>query len=221
MFDFPKIDKGNIGVKLSGGADSSIIYYALCHEYKNSNVNVIPVTLDTTLKPWYVLTAKKVIAKVGELTGKYPLEHITKKVDHSLENYTKGQEQLANLAIEKYKIHEEHFYSGLTYNPDVNDMKIHFKEMSWKYGLNPSEVFMELDQRPSARDYRRQKLISVQPLKDKLDTAAAYKYYDVVDSLYPITYSCESDYKIRLNNLKHCGKCFFCLERWYAFGRII
>ena len=70
-------------------------------------------------------------------------------------------------------------------------------------------------------DYKGQKLISVQPLKDKLDTAAAYRYYDVVDSLYPITYSCESDYKIRLNNLKHCGKCFFCLERWYAFGRII
>jgi len=221
LFNFPKIDKGNIGIKLSGGADSSIIYYALCHEYKDVDVNVIPVTLDTTFKPWYVLSAKRVIAKVGELTGKYPLEHITKKVDHSLENYTKGQEQIANEAVKKYNIHEDHFFSGLTYNPDITEMRVHFKEMSLKYGLNLGEVLVELNERPRARDYKGQKLISVQPLKDKLDTAAAYKYYDVVDSLYPITYNCESDYKIRLNDLKHCGKCFFCLERWYAFGRII
>lgn len=222
MFDFPNLKKGAVGVKLSGGADSSIIYYALCEKYKNTDVHIIPVTLDTTLKPWYVLTAKKVIAKVGDLTGKYPLEHITDKVDHSMENYIKGQDQLLNRAISKYNIDPDHFYSGLTYNPDITNMRTYFNENAAKHGLDISDVWKELNERPKDRDFNQTKrVLSVAPLKDKLATAEAYKFYDVIDTLYPITYSCESTYKKRLKDLKHCGKCFFCLERWYAFGRII
>ena len=68
-----------IGVKLSGGADSAIVYYAICDYYKDrDDVKIYPMTLDTKFKSWYSEGAKRIIDKVTELTGKAPAEHIIK-----------------------------------------------------------------------------------------------------------------------------------------------
>jgi 7-cyano-7-deazaguanine synthase in queuosine biosynthesis len=58
---------------------------------------------------------------------------------------------------------------------------------------------------------------------------------DLLDTLLPLTYSCEAVYgntqfdKVKLDTLispgiheeEHCGRCWFCLERAYAFGRLV
>ena len=73
-----QIKKG-IVVKLSGGADSSIIYYALCKEIADNNLNipVYAITLGTDCKPVYPLLARKVIHFTGLATGIWPVEHIS------------------------------------------------------------------------------------------------------------------------------------------------
>jgi len=222
MKDIIDIDKGNIGIKLSGGADSSIVYYAICEKYKNNNdVNIIPVTLDTNLKFWYVHTAKKVIAKVGELTGKYPIEHVTDKVTHSEENYVNGQERLRELVVDKYNTVE--FFSGVTYNPDIAKMKEYFRKNHTKLGLDYNATMKGIQERDKSRDPKTIKPTAThyEPLIDKIDCFETYKKYGVIDSLYPVTFSCENTYKQKLSKLKHCGTCFFCLERYFAFGRIV
>ena len=61
----------NLLMKLSGGADSSIVYYALCDKFKDrDDVNIICITLDTDLKNNYIKSAKRIIEVVAELTGK-------------------------------------------------------------------------------------------------------------------------------------------------------
>ena len=96
----------NICVKLSGGADSSIIYYALCYDYKDDpNVQIIPVTISTDEKWWYPEGARNVIKVVGELTGKYPPEHIViENIQHTPSNYSKAQNTAQDQAIKKYNI---------------------------------------------------------------------------------------------------------------------
>ena len=83
-----------IGMKLSGGADSSILYYALCKHIKDNNLDtkIIVVTLDTDFKNLYIAGAKRVIGIVKDLTGIEPHEHFTLTVPHSDRNYTTGQE---------------------------------------------------------------------------------------------------------------------------------
>jgi hypothetical protein len=71
--------------------------------------------------------------------------------------------------------------------------------------------------------------------KDKRHgTAVMYEEMDILDELLPLTYSCENEKpeeKTKLDMVEvsgitrqeysHCGKCWFCLERAYAFGRLV
>ena len=221
----------NICVKLSGGADSSIIYYALCYDYKDDpNVQIIPVTISTDEKWWYPEGARNVIKVVGELTGKYPPEHIViENIKHTPSNYSKAQNTAQDQAIKKYNIHEDLLFSGFTNNPNIKTMRGYFKSNSGKLGLDKVKALHGIDGRDSTRDLdtassRRRN----SQFKDKLGTAAWYKHYDVIDTLYPHTFSCESPHYVTDpkdflpgDPHVHCNYCFFCLERWFAFGRII
>lgn len=226
-----------VGMKLSGGCDSAIVYYTLCKRYaKNNNVNIVALSLDTSRKPFYSRYAKRVIDIVGKMTGKYPIDHMIKYIEHWPDGgdsspYSLGQEELMHNAKNKYNIEES--YSGLTKNPNPDDMINFFKKNYKILGLDIDKILLNFNKRDSHRDqdiggtnrgYR--------PFgnSDKLSVAAAYNYYEslgipLLDELYHNTDSCEElDRNINLKGDEdpvHCGHCWFCLERWYAFGRLV
>ena len=75
-------DWKKIGVQLSGGADSAILYYAICNYFKDkSDVEIYPMTLGTEFKPWYIEGSKKIIDRVTQLTKKEPKKHIIRYSD--------------------------------------------------------------------------------------------------------------------------------------------
>lgn len=231
----------NIGIKLSGGADSAVIYYAVCDYYKDKpDIKIYPMTMYTDLKSWYPVGAKKIIEKVSELTGVVPVEHyITYAPGHvsnkDAEPYNTGQEEMTNTAIEKFSL--DVVYSGLTKNPPVEKMISFFKEKHTEFNLDLERLLEYIDTRDQGRDIDTDPLESVfvqhrftKPVRrvrpfinsDKKSTYDAYLHYKVLDTLYPITYSCEIPPKVpNTTEFEHCGHCFFCLERWYGFGRII
>ena len=240
-----QVEKYNICVKLSGGADSSIIYYALCYDYKDDpNVQIIPVTIGTDEKWWYPEGAKNVIKVVGELTGKYPPEHIViENIKHTEPNYIEAQCTAEEQAIKKYNIHEDLLFSGLTNNPNIKNMRSYFKSNSGKLGLDKIKALEGIDRRDPTRDPngtwsliggKKYQISRPTALKrntqftDKLGTASWYKHYNVMDTLYPHTFSCEAPGDVFEDKdflpgdpHVHCNYCFFCLERYFAFGRII
>lgn len=212
-------------VKLSGGADSSIVYYAVCDKFKDRNdVKIVVITLDTDFKNQYIASAKRIIQIVGSLTGKYPIDHITNTVKHNNRNYVDGQEQLSRLAHQKYPI--TILYSGLTKNIPPNKMKKFVKSNFAMYNINRQKAFEAIDSRDKARDrdfefspFESKGLVFSK--HDKNIVADAYRHYDMIEKLYPYTFSCETPpFKFKNGMPVHCGRCFFCLERWYAFGRI-
>ena len=109
----------NIGVKLSGGADSSIVYYMLCEHNKDNDTNIYVITIGTPKKPWYIDGAKRVIDIVGKLTGKYPTKHLTRMVPHI--EYATGQDQLVAEAKKTFDL--DIVYSGLTMNVENEEFK--------------------------------------------------------------------------------------------------
>jgi len=216
-----------IGMKLSGGADSSILYYALCKHIKDNNLDtkIIVVTLDTDFKNLYIAGAKRVIGIVKDLTGIEPTEHFTITVPHSDKNYTNGQEQLVAEVKEKYG--DIGFFSGLTKNPPPLEMKNYFKENASTHGLDFSRIQKHLDIRDTDRDnisHPNTNPYRVFGATDKKGTASAYEELDMMEKLYPYTFSCENaPYELLddKGNHLHCGECFFCLERYWGFGRIV
>lgn len=235
-------DWKNIGVKLSGGADSAIIYYAVCNYYKDrSDVNIYPLTLDTKFKPWYSEGAKRVIKKVTELTGKAPEKHIikysNKHKDRKTANfYILEQSILQSQAANLYNL--DVTYNGLTSNPIEHDIlssvREYYKDDDKIYNIAEKHILGRDTNRDLGQNiYAQTKTVASGALNirpfvegDKKLTYEAYKYYDRLHDLYPISYSCETRYqehKLEEKNnhdWEHCGYCFFCAERIYAFGKL-
>lgn len=225
--DLPVGFDQHVLVKLSGGADSSIVYYAVCDKFKDRNdVKIVVVTLDTDYKNQYIASAKRIIQIVGSLTGKYPIDHMTSIVTHSDENYTRGQDKLVKRARKKYNT--ARMYSGLTQNPPADAMKQFVDRNYAKFNIDLDMAYQEIDGRDKTRDTAFKMPDNFDPTGivfrhgDKFLVADAYRYYDMMEKLYPYTFSCETvPYNFKNDIPIHCGQCFFCLERWYAFGRII
>lgn len=225
----------NIGIKLSGGADSSILYYALCNYYRDrDDVNIYPITRDTEEKWWYSRGAKTVIDCVTELTGKSPAEwYVVYPDDFKNQIEAPGHDPGTSKMEEAAKIYNlDVLYVGLTKNPPLDDMRKYFLENS--SNLDVSRVMDYIDTRDSTRDVQVEQTIStvvhhgkeltqVVPFAslDKRAVKQMYEHYGVLDKLYPFTYSCESEPESKTKPLTHCCYCFFCLERQWGFNRII
>lgn len=212
--------KHNIAVKLSGGCDSSIIYYALCREFAlDNNVNIYVITLNTDKKPFYIPYAQKVINFVGEMTGKYPVEHITRSIPHSSEDYVTVQDEIAKEVEKKYNI--VNLYTGITMNPPYEEMVQFFKDNYKKYNLNLDRILKSISTRDVSRDTKEyiSNDFTIYPFgqSNKKAVAKLYNYYNILDELYPITRSCEAF----TDKEEHCGHCYFCAERIWGFERLI
>ena len=215
-----------ICVGLSGGADSAIIYYALCKKLKYTDTKIIVITLDTAEKNQNIATAKRIIQITKDITGVEPIKHKTNTVhDNSEKSYIKGQEILRKKVWKKYGS-KVPMYNGLTKNPPHEEMVDFFKNNADRLGLDINLVLHHINNRDISRDklpsnvFRRTDLFAD---TDKKGVAAAYKHYNMIEKLYPYTFSCsDPPYKIGSNGIPmHCGYCFPCLERWYAFGKLV
>ena len=51
-----------------------------------------------------------------------------------------------------------------------------------------------------------------------LPTAKIYQELDLMETLFPVTRSCEVTDKIEYYG--HCGKCWWCEERHWGFGNV-
>lgn len=230
----------NIGVKLSGGADSSLVYYAVCNHYKDRpDVNIYPITLDTALKGWYSTGGAEIIRLVTKLTGKEPVLHMKWfSSDHNdpenAEPYATAQEDMIAVAIAEYDL--DVIYSGLTINPPQAALLKMIEEHATEFGIDAEHAIASVMGRDDSRDTTQEKtffqqtkpngkkIARVRPFvnKDKKAVHAAYLAMDAMETLYPHTFSCETiPEKGTAVDFIHCRHCFFCLERFYGFGRIV
>lgn len=222
----------NIAVRLSGGPDSSIIYYAVCDFYKQMpGISIYPYTISTPLRPHSGKKAKKVVEIVANLTGVSPIEHYVSWHDaHNPRNssdlnsieYTKAQDDLCKHIISSRQI--DIHYSGLSINCPVAELEASIRQHNL-----PPESYASLDTRDRTRDVPSELELSIDgkvtmclpfASHDKRQVKKQFDHYGVVDVLFPHTWSCEHNGQMHVEEPEHCGKCYFCIERIYAFGRL-
>ena len=218
----------NIAVRLSGGPDSAIIYHAVCDFYKDdTSANIYPYTMASPLRPHAIRKAQDVIRRMA--TQHYTLFHDSHNVKNTWDinsyEYTKGQEDLEAVVFNELDIDAR--YAGMSINCPASDMLQLITSMS--DDIDKISCIKSLETRDESRDVATAPVISnigdttlYLPFadSDKRVVYSVYNDYNVLDDLYPYTWSCENDMQAQHTDPEHCGTCYFCLERLYAFGKL-
>lgn len=223
----------NIAVRLSGGPDSAIIYYVICNFYKdNSHIKIYPYTMASPLRPHAIRKAQDVIDIVARLTSKYPTKHYTmmhyahnnkNSIDVNSFEYTNGQDLLEQRVISECNL--DVIYTGLSYNCPTDEMTAMVENCTTDQALRR----IGLTFRDTTRDKPFESNVgNVNGITmhmpfatfNKKTVYQLYQHYNLVDKLYPYTWSCENNNQIDQEDPIHCGVCYFCLERLYAFGKL-
>lgn len=218
-----------IAINLSGGADSSILLYMIAkflqdHNRTDTTVSVLSCANDLKHR-WNPRKAADVINFVIDDLKFMQLDmHYSYYRDFQNEAYFHDVEKKLAQAGDV-----DLFVSGITANPYVGETATNARDevIQLEDGM--------LDKR-NARDnqiwYTGNKAHYWTPFinVDKRFVAAMYDQYGVRDNLFPITRSCEAIPDRDENNnpvygkydadfeKKPCGRCWWCLERKWAFG---
>jgi hypothetical protein len=213
------IHDGNIGVAVSGGADSALLLYILM---KNITAPISIVScgngLTNNQEP---VNALKITNEVMKLTGKKNIYFTTHWAENKQLNSTFQKE----LLVDTLKL--DVLYFGFTRSPpngeivgfdtqnvaaagDVDSGKTH--QTYWSKGEEITSIFG-----PKAEGFKLPVAVASPFINiNKKEIAKLYKFLDI-GYLYSMTRSCES-----LTVLDaHCGECWWCKERVWAFGKLV
>jgi 7-cyano-7-deazaguanine synthase in queuosine biosynthesis len=198
------IPHGNLGLSLSGGADSALLAYILM---KNATGPVHFFTVASRIKHRATINSSvNVINKCIELTGNTNVFHHIQYVEkQQREEFFKFLEnQVDNKLVDI-------IYTATTNIPPRLELE--------KFSAKLDEDIL------SRRDSLMLKSLYSHTKKfynpfiniDKKDIKKMYEELNILDSIFPLSRSCES---LELS-LGHCGKCWWCEERFWAFSRLI
>ena len=199
-----------IGQWMSGGADSSILAYMLCKKIKDENLNIKFQPLSVRRgRGWNPIYAGHVIDFIEEELDFKMNDHIIYYPDIN-DEYQRETKEFRDRDMENFNTGKvDILYSGITCNPPDNDKTI---------SKNKERTRDESSERPleswSGFAYYINPFFKI----NKKDIKKLYDRFNLTYSLFPLTRSCEgSDYETG-NYTFHCGKCWWCEERMWAFG---
>jgi hypothetical protein len=199
----------NIGLKISGGADSAIVCFMLAKYImeERPDITLHPVTGIADNKLYQQKYAASVLRKVEELTGIVFGKHQYKNVTAS--RYILDQEDFL-ISLYEQELFSLHF-TGVTANPGEDDAPQLYTDIKAMPTDDRSKQLIKKD------NYRRP-LINI----DKRGVAEHYTRLGVMDALFPVTRSCEAKVTASEYNIdEHCKVCWFCKERYWGFNRYV
>jgi len=210
---------GNIGVAVSGGADSALLLYILM---KNITAPISIVScgngLTNNQEP---VNALKITNEVMKLTGKKNIYFTTHWAENKQLNSTFQKELLVDI------LKLDVMYFGFT-RPPPKDEIVNFDIQNVAAAGGTDKGLTRQTYLPVGSD-----LVSIFGSKaegfklpvsiaspfinvNKKEIAKLYKILDI-EHMYSMTRSCES-----LTVLDaHCGECWWCKERVWAFGKLV
>ena len=207
--NFP-IFKGPVACLSSGGADSSLVVYNLL-KYCEDHVHIFSLA-NNALNNKNIGASISVVDKCIELTGNH---NVTHHIIHKEGDKPDGPWVLFDI-LGKYReqLGFSVSYIGVTANPpkEVQDKFIY---SDWKDSYRDIKTPMFIENTPFGP------LVKPWVDSDKREIGEIYSNQALLDNLYPQTYSCE--WYPRDGNdpgMEHCGKCWWCEERLWGFGRL-
>jgi|14_taG_2_1085336.scaffolds.fasta_scaffold00077_2 7-cyano-7-deazaguanine synthase in queuosine biosynthesis len=193
----PTLEK--VGLKISGGADSSLIAYILGLLKSQGLIKsqIITMTNEHHDRPYQIDYTNKILNYITQKTGSV-FEYRCSVFSPSAEEYNMNSSAIVQKT--KNSLMFGKHYMGITANPPIET------------GIKQEDL---------ERTHDRNKLVytdtKITPWinYDKKDIANIYKQLDIME-LFSMTRSCENK---TFDFTKHCGECWWCIERKWGFGK--
>lgn len=202
-----------ICMNISGGADSAILFYMLvnyCEEFiPDAEIHVI--TCANVVKGWYnAKWSTTVVDKILELTGTELIKsHYTYfSDDQRRKELNETEKMLREIHGITFTVH------GTTQNPPDTVTELLKGRHVERDAGNDKNIVTQL--KPDF--VRFMPVIKV----DKRMTVHLYNHFNMMEKLLPFTRSCEQESRHNKDEpswmVTHCGECWWCKEREWAFG---
>jgi 7-cyano-7-deazaguanine synthase in queuosine biosynthesis len=201
----------NVGIRMSGGADSAIIAYLLAKYVKEErpDISLVAISLDIVRKEYQVAITKNIIKFINDELGVAFKNIFTGVIE---DQKLSGQMQ-SDLSAQLMADNEiDCYYTGITRNPSEEIMK------TFAIQADSTNTHRNHDgDKLTMRDHRYYPFINI----DKKAIVEIYEQFNLLDTLFPITKSCENfSPTIGKDAGSYCKiKCWGCCERFWAFGR--
>lgn len=193
-----KIDiyDGPIGCSTSGGADSSILAYILL-KYAPGPINFY-VTDQRPLFENRVLGTRQVVEKLLSLIPRDDVRLVETQIFEEQSEDNIFVKQVQDIIAGDITM----CYTGITSNPPGNP----------DFGYADDNMAHRTGNQPTLNQTFYTPFIN----HDKSKVAELYNHFDVLEEIFPLTFSCTES-----QNSEHCGDCWWCAERKWAFGRLV
>ena len=200
------IYKGRLGIICSGGADSSLLLYNLL-KHTDTTVDVFTLA-NNGLDNKNVVAITNIINQCVKATDNHRVRH---HVTHMQGNKPDGPRSIYE-TTKGYGL--DYIYDGITRNPPPEILE------TMDTTVSPRDKNRDGDGTPNLEWVEELKCYSYAPWAKltKKQLAKIYKDFNLLETLFPLTYSCE---EYGLDTMDHCGKCWWCQERLWAFGRLV
>lgn len=196
------VHTGPIGISMSGGADSAIMLYILMmHAVGPIHVYTCANKLKNRTNP---VVALNILGYLIDLTKKTDIYHHTFFVDtQTFDSLFEPMKQVVNTGF------VDIMYTAGTALPPDQDLwdKTKFSSDCGLYHKRNKNVL---------RPVYNGKFYSPWWNQDKKFVFQVYQQFNLLDTLFPLTRSCESLTQFQ----GHCGQCWWCQERFWGFGRL-
>ena len=209
-----------VGLKISGGADSAILCYILA-KYKaeeRPDISIHPMSVVNIVKPYQLIFSKRVVEFCEKEFNVKFAEHNT--CDPAMEGPDIGiaQTKLLNGLYESGIV--DCHAIGITLNPPNEESTAHmFDDHDGFTRDRERDRDGKLKQTAFIGDQNSKKSFRPFANIDKKGIFELYQYFGLMDTLFPLTKSCEG-YTPSWDS-PHCGQCWWCLERQWGFGKLI
>ncbi len=213
-----------VGIWMSGGADSSLLCYLLAKKILQESLplQIQPITVD--YKRPFRFIAGDVVTEIKKLLSANSIfkEHLVYNPPTDIVWSHAELTSQFHLLNEKH-VRENKFqilYSGITTNPPIEVQEKFIwgilADVEAKRGTSvPKDKARHIVKHEQNIMYE---FYEIKPFFDltKQDIASLYLSLDLIDTLFPVTRSCED----LTTTEGHCGNCWWCEERLWAFGRL-
>lgn len=199
---------GPVGIMLSGGVDSAILLYYLMR-YTTDTIHIYTTGSNLKFRRNSII-APRVVEKCIELTGNNNVVH---HIHYDESATDTSMIDAPQEDIDKQKINI--VYDGTTMNPP--------DDIASKFTPAIDFDYTRKDSADNVMTYRDDKFYMPWANTDKKGIARMYRDENLIESLLPITRSCEYDPtceyfdNVKDPGLEHCGECWWCKEREWGF----
>lgn len=209
-----------IGFQLSGGADSALLLFLTCH-YLNLNGILSDVEIHPVTGSRFGWAPNTEIAQsiIECIRGIFPNANIHNTIAHTY-NHPIGK-KLDKVIKAPWGIISKTYgfnlyIAGTSLAPPSNTEGFEDEEVSSIRSIDNPSFYEDL------KVFPEHGLMSYMPLRmvDKKWIAHMYHEFGLMETLYPLTVSCTTmtNEYVDKNGLVPCKKCFWCKEKYWAFG---